>query len=124
PHVRVWVSDNGYTAAAIDSPAPMGNALAAVTAIDLDLDGKRELFALMRGDAPGLYSASPLPAGGFGPFTAAAAMTDEGVDLAGGITLVGDDLTGDGLPDLVGVFGPERSPQNLKVLVQRERRGV
>ncbi|MBZ0237706.1 MAG: hypothetical protein K8M05_35655, partial [Deltaproteobacteria bacterium] len=46
------------------------------------------------------------------------------VELAGGITLVGDDVTGDGLPDLVGVFGPEGAPQNLKVLVQRERRGA
>jgi hypothetical protein len=123
-HVRVWLNNNGYTASAIQTQAPMGNVLAAITAIDLDLDGKRELFALVKGEAPGLYSASPLPAGGFGPLSAAASMTDEGVDLAGGITLVGDDLTGDGLPDLVAVFGPERSPQNLKVLVQRERLGV
>jgi hypothetical protein len=123
--VRVWLNDNGFAAAALKVEAPAGNAFAAVTAIDLDLDGTRELFALLRGSEPGLYSASPLPGGGgYGPLVRAVAMTDEGVDLAGGITLVGDDLTGDGLPDLVGVFGPERSPQNLKVLVQRERRGV
>ena len=120
-HVRVWMNDGGFSAST-QIAAPADAAVASIAAVDLDLDGRRELYALVRGPAPGLYAASPSDAG-YGPLTAMA-MTDDGVELGGGLTLVGDDLTGDGLADLVGVFGPEGTPQTLKVLVQRERLGA
>ncbi|HUQ03527.1 MAG TPA: VCBS repeat-containing protein [Kofleriaceae bacterium] len=122
-HIRVWINSNGYSTAT-EITAPAGHVIAATAAIDLDLDGRRELFALVRGAQPGLYVARPQDGGGYGPLESAATMTADDVELGGGITLVGDDLTGDGLPDLVGVFGPEGSPQNIKVLAQRERRGA
>ncbi len=127
-HARVWTNSGGYTTA-VEIAAPASSALAAVTAIDLDLDGRQELVALVRADdreaAARLHVARATAAGSYGAFTATPGLTDDETDLGSGITLVGGDVTGDGLPDLVGVFGLDRTaPQNLKVLVQREVLGA
>lgn len=128
-HVRVWTNGGaaGFTGP-VELPAPAGTVIADVVALDLVLDGRPALLALLRGGdpmTPRFHVAAPDGSGGyaaFAPFTAGGFL-DFGVDLDGGITIAATDVTGDGLPDLVATFGPDRTaPQNLKVLVQLEAR--
>lgn len=129
-HVRVWTNgggDAGFTGP-VELAAPAGTVLADVVAIDLALDGRPSLLAMVRGGdemTPRFHVAAPDGGGGFAAFApfSAGGFLDFGVDLDGGITLAATDVTGDGLPDLVATFGPDRTaPQNLKVLVQLEAR--
>lgn len=121
----VWHRDGAsFGAAQVLSP-PSGAAFADVAAVDLDLDGSRELMLLVRGegDAAGVFLSTRTAAGTYGAPTRDPRF--DGESAGQGITIHGGDLTGDGLADVAIVSGTDRTaPRAIAVFTHRELPGA
>ncbi len=122
----VWhAASGGFGAAQIIAP-PTGLVFTDVTAVDLDLDGRRALLFLVRGETGGDAGVLIAERGSDGVYPTPVPATGFDAERAGqGVTIHGGDLTGDGLADIAIVSGSDRNaPRAIAVFTQRAAPGA